>query len=168
MRPSLRVVGDSSVEVEAAAVLRRIGARVTRPRLAVLECVLSAETSHLSADEILERVTAQEPTVHRATVYRTLDGLARAGVLTHVHLDRGLTAYHLSDAARVSDDADASAAPPHLHAQCSVCGRVLDLPATVLGATAQRVRETVGFELDAGHVALSGRCATCVQAESHH
>lgn len=138
----------------AAATLREVGQRVTRARVAVLECLLAAGEGHLSADEVLARVGDSRPPVHRATVYRTLESLTAAGVLRHVHLDRGLTAYHV---------AVPTAAPrgEHLHAQCGTCGRVVDLPASVLGDTAKRVRAASGFRLDPGHVALSGECADC-------
>ena len=142
------VLADRAVDL-----LRSVGQRVTKPRVVVLSQVLAAGEQHLSADEILERVTATDAAVHRATVYRTLDGLAEAGVLVHVHLDRGLTAYHLADAGRHHGG--------HLHAQCSRCGTVVDLPADVLGDTAARIRKAHGFRLDAAHVALSGLCKDC-------
>jgi Fur family ferric uptake transcriptional regulator len=138
-----------------AAVLRQAGQRVTRPRVAVLSCLLRVGDRHVSAEEVFELVSAVETTAHRATVYRTLESLTRLGVLRHVHLDRGLTAYHTVTApGRTPDDR-------HLHAQCSQCGRVVDLPAAVLGDTARRVHAASGFLLDASHVALSGLCDQC-------
>jgi Fur family ferric uptake transcriptional regulator len=153
-------VGTSVDHAEQAAqateLLRSVGQRVTQPRVAVLAHVLAAGEDHLSADDILGLVSEHDDGVHRATVYRTLDGLVAAGILRHVHLDRGLTAYHLVDVAKRRGE------PHHLHAQCGNCGRVVDLPAEVLGDTAERVRQISGFDLDASHVALSGRCAACV------
>ena len=102
---------------------------------------------------MLDQVAGSDPPIHRATVYRTLEGLTAAGVLRHVHLDRGLTAYHLVDAPEPVGDHDHH--DDHLHAQCSECGRVTDLPAEVLGETAERIRHASGFRLDASHVALS-------------
>jgi Fur family ferric uptake transcriptional regulator len=132
--------------------LRATGQRVTAPRLAVLECLIAATGDHMSADDLLGRLDASHPEVHRATVYRTLDSLTKAGVLRHVHLDRGVTAYHLPDNMQ---------RPAHLHAQCSSCGAVVDLPPDILGDAVRRVRKASGFELDPSHVALSGRCADC-------
>ncbi|HVT20860.1 MAG TPA: Fur family transcriptional regulator [Mycobacteriales bacterium] len=145
---------ESLLDDRAAALLRSAGQRVTKPRVAVLTCLLDAGGDHLSAEEVLAKVAARSAGVHRATVYRTLDGLAEAGVLRHVHLDRGLTAYHVVEPAPLLD---------HLHAQCATCGRVVDLPPEVLGDTAARVRRISGFQLDASHVALSGYCNDCAQ-----
>jgi Fur family ferric uptake transcriptional regulator len=148
-------VDHAEQAAQATALLRSVGQRVTQARVAVLAHVLAAGGDHLSAEDILGLVSEHDDGVHRATVYRTLDGLVAAGVLRHVHLDRGLTAYHLVDVAKRTGELQ------HLHAQCVTCGRVVDLPAEVLGDTAQRVRQISGFDLDPSHVALSGQCAAC-------
>jgi Fur family transcriptional regulator, ferric uptake regulator len=160
----MSAAGDGGNPEEwAADVLRAVGQRVTRPRVALLACVLTSAGDHFSANELLERVSSSEPAIHRATVYRTLEGLAKAGVLSHVHLERGLTAYHLSDDTRraVSEHSMHGDGPPHLHAQCTRCGQVVDLPATVLEDAEAQVRRVSGFRLDASHVALSGLCQNC-------
>jgi Fur family ferric uptake transcriptional regulator len=148
-----------SLAAEATSLLRDAGQRVTKPRVALLACIIGARGEHLSADSLIEQVADSTPPIHRATVYRTLEGLTSAGLLRHVHLDRGLTAYHLASAPRAEH-----ARGDHLHAQCSVCGKVTDLPAHVLGDTADRVRRTTGFRLDPSHVALSGICRDCATA----
>ncbi|MGH3743670.1 MAG: Fur family transcriptional regulator [Mycobacteriales bacterium] len=145
-------VADAELEQTAIALLRGIGQRVTKPRVAVLSRVIAAGPEHVSADTIFDEVTAHHADVHRATVYRTLESLTEAGVLRHVHLDRGLRAYHL---------VSVSGPAPHLHAQCSRCGRVVDLPPGVLGDAAERIRTATGFRLDAAHAALSGLCRGC-------
>jgi Fur family transcriptional regulator, ferric uptake regulator len=155
---------DAAVLVaRATALLRGVGQRVTKPRVALLARILAANGEHLSADALHEQVADVEPTIHRATVYRTLEGLTKVGVLRHVHLDRGLTAYHLVDAPRPAGNGPSQ----HLHAQCSECGEVTDLPADVLGDTAIRIRRSSGFQLDASHVALSGRCKACTASHRH-
>jgi Fur family ferric uptake transcriptional regulator len=147
---------------QATDLLRSVGQRVTKPRVALLSRVIAAGSDHLSADALIDQVAGSQPPIHRATVYRTLEGLTAAGVLRHVHLDRGLTAYHLVDAPRPA--AARHSHDEHLHAQCSQCGGVTDLPADVLGETADRIRRASGFRLDASHVALSGLCQDCVDA----
>jgi Fur family transcriptional regulator, ferric uptake regulator len=157
--------GDEVLAQQATSLLRSVAVRVTKPRVALLARILDADGAHLSADALHEQVADVEPTIHRATVYRTLEGLTSAGVLRHVHLDRGLTAYHLVD------DPQPSSVPhqpgEHLHAQCSECGEVTDLPADILGDTAIRIRRASGFQLDASHVALSGRCRSCAASAAH-
>jgi Fur family ferric uptake transcriptional regulator len=152
--PMTSEVTATDLDQAAAAMLRGVGQRVTRPRIVVLSQFIASGQAHVSAEEVLDRVEADDTNVHRATVYRTLEGLTAVGVLCHVHLGRGLTAYHLSETG-------AASGVRHLHAQCSRCGTVVDLPPHVLGDTAIRIRRSSGFRLDPGHVALSGLCKEC-------
>jgi Fur family ferric uptake transcriptional regulator len=140
---------------DAAQVLRSAGLRATAPRIAVLDVLMDAAENHLTADEVMERVAAEDVTIHRATVYRALDQLRGEGLIEHVHLERGVAAFHASGITRDGG---------HLHAQCTRCGRIVDLPAGSLGRSAERVRASTGFELDLAHVALSGSCADCAIA----
>jgi Fur family transcriptional regulator, ferric uptake regulator len=156
----VRARSDERYAAQATALLRSAGQRVTRPRVALLACIIGADGQHLSAEALQDQVADSDPPIHRATIYRTLEGLTSAGVLRHVRLDRGLTAYHLVDARPPTPQGRGE----HLHAQCSQCGQVTDLPAHVLGDTAARIRRASGFQIDAGHVALSGRCKACVAA----
>lgn len=167
----------------ALARLRVLGERVTPAREAVLHVIDAADRTdeHLTAEQIGERVTRLEPSVHRATVYRTLTSLTDAGVLSHIHLGGSATVYHLAvtpgepadeprpravgpvDGHPVRDDplGDGPLSNGHLHVQCSVCGRVQDAPVAVLDEAGRRLREELGFELDTTHAALLGRCADC-------
>ncbi len=122
---------------------------MTGPRRAVLAS-LAGVRGHRSAEDVVSAVADGAPGVHRASVYRALDALVEIGVVQHVHLGHGATAYHLVDALG-----------PHLHLQCHDCGAVLDVPASLLGGVARRLRREHGFDLDAGHVALSGTCDRC-------
>jgi Fur family transcriptional regulator, ferric uptake regulator len=154
-------MAETKVEQEAAHLLRAHGRRVTRPRVVILSALLEAGEDHLSAEALLDQVATRHD-VHRATIYRTLDGLAADGLLRHVHLDRGLTAYHLVEPpATIDATTEPADETAHLHAQCGSCGAVIDLPADVLGDAADRIAAATGFQLDASHVALSGRCAAC-------
>ena len=159
----------------AAAVdrLRRSGERVTPARQAVLRVIGAADRAdeHLTAEQIGARVAEVEPTVHRATVYRTLTALTEAGVLSHIHLGATATVYHLAtDAGEPEREAgpaayDSSGDEPHghghIHVQCVRCGTVQDAPPEVLAEAAARLRDELGFELDTTHAALLGRCAEC-------
>ena len=132
--------------------LRERGERMTGPRRAVL-AVLAASGGHVGAEDVVAAVADVDPGVHRASVYRTLDALCDLGVVQHVHIGHGATAYHLVQ----GGDA-------HVHAQCSSCGAMVDLPLDVLEEAAGRMARDAGFVLDRTHVALSGTCAACMSA----
>ena len=142
-----------------AAQLRAKGERMSAPRRAVLTA-LATTAGHLSTDEVAAAVAQIAPKVHRTSVYRALAALSELGVVQHVHLGHGATAYHLT-----------GDLGPHLHAQCRQCGSIIDLPPDLLVGVAERMGALHGFELDATHVALSGLCARCAAGESsivHH
>ncbi len=123
---------------------------MTNPRRVVL-AVLARRGGHMAAEELVTAVAEADPRVHRASVYRVLEAFAELGVVQHVHVGHGATAYHLT-----GDHG------PHLHVQCRRCGSVQDAPAGVLDDAARQLTGKLGFELDPGHVALSGVCRTCL------
>lgn len=135
----------------AIATLRARGERVTTARRALLG-VLAATEEHLSADDIVDRLPPAAAGVHRATVYRTLDALVRAGVVAHVHLPHDAATYHI-----VGPDDRA-----HLHLVCQGCDHIVDAPSDLLDAVAEQLDHRLDFRLAPEHVALTGWCRRCV------
>ncbi len=141
-----------SPEKRAATAMQRLrdhGERVTKARRALIDVLATCE-DHLSADDIADRLADS----HRATVYRTLDSLVRAGIVAHVHLPHGAATYHLVDTDRA-----------HLHLLCRVCGEILDAAPDLLDEVRERLESSAGFRLDPDHVALTGWCRACVPGD---
>jgi len=130
------------------ATLRSRGERVTTARRVVLRELLDAESTHLTVEDLFDRVHRREPEIHRSTVYRTLDHLTEAGLLAESPLDEGPTSYHL-----VGDE--------HHHARCTGCGAVIELPADVLAPVTRRLVREHGFVAEPHHLTITGLCATC-------
>ena len=153
----------------AVSRLRSAGERVTPARYAVLRVVDAADLAdeHLTAEQIGSRVAEAEPSVHRATVYRTLTSLVETGVLSHVHLGGSATVYHLAEPAP-ADEHDHEHEHDHAHVQCHVCGRVLDVAPDVFDGVARRLLDELGFVIDTGHAALLGTCRECTQGGVPH
>ena len=129
---------------------------MTGPRRAVINALsdLGAGGAHVSAEDVVVRVGTLDPGVHRASVYRTLETLTRLEMVQHVHLGHGATAYHLVQ-------------HEHPHAECTACGRVIDLPRPPFADLSRTVLEETGFHVDAGHIALAGVCADCAREQAH-
>ena len=132
--------------------LRAAGLRSTGQRRAVLAAI--DELGHATVDELAAHVQRELPDLSLSTVYRTVETLDDAGLVTHAHLHHGTPTYH-----RVDDD-------PHVLLVCRRCNRVESLPATVAAGLVRAVREASRFEVDVTHLALHGLCATCL-AEAH-
>lgn len=149
---------DVEVTIErVVAHLRDHGHRITMPRRAVVDSLARAE-GHPTVEQIAADVAERWPGMHLTTVYRTLETLAELGVVTHVHLAAG-TAYHLADPA-------GPAAAHHVHAQCRSCRRVTDPPDGILDGVRRQLAASEGFALEPHHVALSGLCRDCAEADT--
>ena len=133
--------------------LRAGGERVTVARRAVLETLLAEPDSHLSADELADRIHRDHPSIHLSTVYRTVEFLTEAGILTEVRVGHGPSSYHFA-----TDD--------HHHAVCDACGAEVALPADLFEAVTTRLRDEHGFQSDPHHLTITGLCADC--AATHH
>jgi Fe2+ or Zn2+ uptake regulation protein len=139
--------------------LRRAKLRLTPQRLAIVH-LFAGDVSHPTAQDLFERLLADFPSMSFATVYNTLDALARAGLAGVVRLPgkRG-------DAARFDPNTDA-----HHHAVCDGCGAVLDIAAGTLAPTPAAVRKVrraaPGFSIRAVERVYRGLCARCTRRQS--
>lgn len=141
----MHVVADDLMKA-----LRSEGLRLTPARRAVCEVLATSHGEHLSAGDIHDRTTRDGGVdVDQSTVYRTLDTLEAAGLITHTHLGHGALVYHLTDE------------EPHQHLVCATCGATTTLPKHHLESLLDRIYEETGFVADPTHVALSGYCRTC-------
>jgi Fe2+ or Zn2+ uptake regulation protein len=129
--------------------LRAHGHRITAPRRAVCTVVAASHADHLDATEILAQIQNLGASADQSTVYRTLEALESAGILTHGHLGHRAAIYHLATE------------PPHQHLVCNECGKTLTLRPEEMAAWARAIEQSTGFEIDPNHFALTGRCGRC-------
>jgi Fur family ferric uptake transcriptional regulator len=131
----------------ALAKIRARGGRVTGPRIAILEVLLTGP-HHSTVEELEERVRAVAPEVHQATFYRTLAALEELGVVYHLHVDHGPSIWHV-------------AADAHEHLVCRSCGAITE----IAGEDFEPLRATIalryGFVLDTHHFVSQGLCREC-------
>jgi Fur family ferric uptake transcriptional regulator len=128
--------------------LHERGMRMTPQRQLVLDAV--QELQHATPEQICEHVQRVAPAVNITTVYRTLDLLEGLDLVRHTHLGHGAPSY-------------STQAHEHIHLVCHRCGDVTEVPPGQLTELAERLRDRFGFVVDPSHLALSGRCARCVE-----
>ena len=128
--------------------LRAQGQRITTARRAVLAELVEAGDTHLGADDLAARINATHPDVHISTVYRTLDALCDAGLITVSRFGEQSTTYHL-------------ASDVHHHAVCTGCGATINLPAAALDHLTRRLAQDHGFHADPHHLTIPGTCRDC-------
>jgi Fur family transcriptional regulator, ferric uptake regulator len=152
-RERRRTLAHPSAEEEALDELRRLGGRITNPRVAVIR-VLAGTQAHLTAAEVAAHARSAGTELHLATAYRTLESLSQLGLVRHTHLAAGSATYHL---------ATPSAPAPHAHTQCRSCGAVQDVPQSWLAELEERLASERSFRLESHHAAITGVCSKCTE-----
>ena len=73
--------------------LRKVGLKVTLPRLKILEILERGATRHLSAEEIYRQLIGSAEDIGLATVYRVLTQFEAAGLVTRHHFEDGMAVF---------------------------------------------------------------------------
>lgn len=129
--------------------LRDSGYKLTGARLAVLTA-LEAGDGHLTSSELIERVTALDPTVGRASVFRALDLFTRLSLVRPTYLSGSVTpAYVLLPGGH------------HHHFVCLRCGRVIEVEGCGLRDAAREMEQQLGVQVTGHLVEFFGLCAAC-------
>ena len=123
--------------------------RNTRQRQLVLDAVRS-RCDHPTAEEIYLQVRETDERVSRGTVYRNLNLLTEAGVITTVKTP-GTTRFDWR-------------CDGHGHAVCRCCGAVADVMLPYDDGLDERAGLETGFSVDAHNLVFEGTCPTCQHA----
>lgn len=94
--------------------LREVGLRPTRQRMALARLLLSGEPRHVTAEELLAEARAHGVTVAQTTIYNVLHQFQQAGLIREVLVESGRAWYDT----RTS---------PHMHVYHEDSGQVQDL-----------------------------------------
>jgi Fur family transcriptional regulator, ferric uptake regulator len=128
--------------------LREAGERATRQRLLVADA-LTAIGRRVSAQELYEHLRRGDPSIGRATVFRTLEALVVAGVARRLERSGHVYAYV------------ACRPEHHHHLACDRCGRVEEIGEGFIAPVAERVAAEMGFTIDDARLDFYGLCARC-------
>lgn len=126
---------------------RERGLRCTVQRRVIFETVLDLDI-HPSADDVFDVVSRRIEDISRTTVYRTLESLARMGVITK--------ACHPGRVARYDRRTEI-----HHHLICLRCDSITDIADDRLDALRLPDTSDVGFEIEDFRVQLRGICHDC-------
>ena len=114
-------------EVEAlASAITENGYRLTTARRAVIESLVACG-GHISADNLAARGREDAPQVGRMTVFRTVELLAKLGLIRPIYQGTGAAHYVLMHGGS------------HHHLICTRCHRIIDFEQCGSGALAQRL-----------------------------
>jgi Fur family ferric uptake transcriptional regulator len=77
--------------------LRKLGLKVTLPRMKILEILETSETRHMSAEDVYKILLEAEEEIGLATVYRVLTQFEAAGLVTRHHFEGGHSVFELNE-----------------------------------------------------------------------
>lgn len=110
---------------------------------------LGQDQSHLTAQQIYERILVSLPAVNPSTVYRALDRLALEGQVSVSDMGGGAAVY------------EAVGGELHHHLVCQVCGRETTMTDELVQTLFNAIRQNYDFQVATNHLILFGRCSQC-------
>jgi Fe2+ or Zn2+ uptake regulation protein len=137
-------------EQELKCAVRERGLRVTPQRI-LIHRALRDLGRHATAEEVLERASAELPNASLPTVYAALELFEELGAARRVTAGPGAALWDPR-----ADD--------HHHLVCRSCGAVEDLDAPVATDRVMRAARRRGFRPDRSELIVSGLCPRCQTA----
>ncbi len=137
------------VERRFQEVLEKQGLNLTRQRHEILHAFFSAEM-HLGVEELYDLLKKKDPTLGRATVFRTVKLLQECGLLAEVGSANGRSKFELK--------ADR---PHHDHMVCVECGRITEFQSPRMEHFQDEAIRKLGFEALWHRHEIFGRCSGC-------
>lgn len=123
------------------------GLRRTVQREALISSVLDTK-EHFHAEELLEMARKIEPSVSRATVYRTLPLLVRSGLLRELDLGKDVMYY----------DPNFVEHPTHNHLICVDCDKIIEFEDPNMELLENCITRRLGFSPTNKIVRIEGHC----------
>ncbi|MFN7552294.1 MAG: ferric iron uptake transcriptional regulator [Pseudomonadota bacterium] len=116
--------------------LRKVGLKVTQPRMRILEILEQSEGRHLTAEDIYKELLAQDEDIGLATVYRVLTQFEAAGLVIKHHFEGGQSIYELDRGEH------------HDHMVCVETGTVVEFVDQRIERLQHEIAEKHGYEIE--------------------
>ncbi len=129
--------------------LRKAGLKVTLPRVKIMQILESADTRHMSAEDVYKALRDADEDVGLATVYRVLTQFEAAGLVTRHHFEGGQSVFEMTP-----DD-------HHDHIVCTKCGRVEEFFDEVIEQQQRAQAAKLNFSISDHSLCIYGLCANC-------
>lgn len=115
--------------------LRKVGLKVTLPRVKILQILESAQEPHMSAEDVYKALMEAGEDVGLATVYRVLTQFEGAGLVERHNFDGGHSVFEI-------DRGD-----HHDHMVCMKTGQVIEFTNEKIEQLQHEIAEQYGYEL---------------------
>lgn len=129
----------------SSADLKRVGLKVTLPRLKVLEILeKQGEDHHLTAEDVYKILIDQGEEVGLATVYRVLTQFEQAGIVRRLNFENNISTFEL-------DTGD-----NHDHLVCVKSGTVREFVDPIIEERIKEIAEEKGYDLTSHSLVIYG------------
>ena len=127
------------------------GVRITAQRRALIEVIQEAE-EHLDASSLLERARKREPSIDRATVYRTIELFKKLRLVDELDLMHLNGEKHYYEVKTRRD---------HVHLACYRCGRIEEFASPLFEQLKDEIASQNCFAVRVTRLEVGGICAAC-------
>lgn len=129
--------------------LRETGHKLTNARLTVLR-VLEQQAGHMTSAEVLEAVSAQDASIGRASVFRTLDLFTQLAIIRPTYIESSMTPTYV-----LMPDGH------HHHIICTNCNRVIEFEDCGLSDLTRQLQTEFNMTITGHLLEFYGLCDTC-------
>lgn len=127
------------------------GVRMTHQRRLLVQIIQSADR-HMDAMQLWQSARAQDPTLNKVTVYRTLGMLKRLGLVDELDLMHMEGEKHYYEARTTRD---------HMHLACLKCGRIQEFESSLFEKLKGQIERERRFRIQVIRVEAGGYCDRC-------
>ena len=142
---------DTKDQVDAKqrflAFLETKNLRITAPRRAIIDAAFGTE-DHFTAEQLLEKSRQLDPSVSRATVYRTLPLLTESGLVHEMDFGKDYKIY----------DPNYANSPNHNHIICEDCNKIVEFESDQLEKLEGEISRELGFKVKTQQLKITGSC----------
>ena len=116
--------------------LKKLGLKVTHPRIRILEILGLEGVRHLSAEDLYRRLLADGEDIGLATVYRVLTQFEAAGLVEKHNFEGGTAVYELDRGQH------------HDHMVCVETGKVIEFSNAEIERLQKQIAAENGYEIE--------------------
>jgi len=126
--------------------LKSAGLKATLPRLKILNLFESAESRHMTAEDVYKVLLKEGMDIGLATIYRVLTQFEQAGILIRHHFEAGKAVFELNQGGH------------HDHLVCVQCGRVEEFVDPEIEKRQLKIAKDRGFAIEEHSLQIFATC----------
>ena len=116
--------------------LRKVGLKVTHPRMRIMETLEQSSAKHMTAEDVYKQLLGHGEEIGLATVYRVLNQFESAGIVTRHNFEGGMAVYELDRGGH------------HDHMVCIETGKVIEFQNEQIEHLQREIARSHGYELE--------------------